>query len=289
MKENAALIKSVSGERIVDEIRKLFLAKNPSIGFDIMDATGLLQYVFPEVSATKGILQDKGHDVYRHTMIVVDAAAGDELIDHKGNIDLMFAALLHDVGKAKTARFVPDQKRIAFFGHQIVSKRIAMKRLAALKASTVGVNDENVATLILNHMFETKSFFSDKAIRRFVAKVGKDLIMKLVDLRVADNRGGKYPGGVGGVMKLKKRIIEELEKKPPFGAKDLAINGHDLMKVGVPPGPEMGAIIKAMIEIVLDNPALNTKEDLLEKAKEFTISKEKKTKKGKAPKEEKKQ
>ena len=263
MKDNAHLIKTVSSERIVEEIKKLFLAERPSVGFRIMDETGLLPLVFPELAATKGIQQDKGHDVFEHIMIVLDAAASDKIIDNRGNLELMFAALFHDVVKAKTARFVPEQKRIAFFGHQIVSKKMAVKKLEALKATTIGLDIGNVSKLIENHMFETKSFFSERAIRRFISKVGKDLILKLIDIRIADNRGGKYPGGVGGVLKLKKRIVDELEKKPPFGPKDLKVNGHDLMKVGFSAGTKMGGVIKQLVEIVLDHPELNTKEELL--------------------------
>jgi len=200
-------------------------------------------------------------------MIVLDAAASDSVIDNRGDLELMFAALLHDIGKAKTARYVPEQKRIAFFGHQIVSKRIALKRLAQLKATTTGINADNVAVLIENHMFETKSFFPDKAIRRFINKISKELIMKLVDLRIADNRGGKHPSSVGGILKLKKRIVEELERKPPFGPKDLAVSGHDLMELGMKAGPAMGSVIKQLVELVLDDPGLNTKEQLLAIAK----------------------
>lgn len=267
MEKYAELIKTVSGERIIEELRKLFLAKKPSLGFQLMDQVGMLKHLFPELAATKGISQDKGHDVFQHTMIVLDATASDEIIDNRGDLELMLAALFHDVGKAKTARYVPDQKRIAFFGHQIVSKRIAAKRLDQLKATIIGIDVNNVITLIENHMFETKSFYSERAIRRFIAKIGKDLILKLVDFRIADNRGGKYPSRVGGVLKLKKRIIEELDKKPPFGPKDLAINGHDLMDLGVKSGPMMGKIIKALVEIVLDNPLINNKKDLLVVAK----------------------
>lgn len=267
MQKRAGLITTVSDERIAEEVRKLFLARKPSVGFDLMKECGLLPLVFPEIAATVGIEQDKGHDVYRHTMIVLDAAAGDELIDNRGDLELMFAALLHDVGKAKTARFVPEQKRIAFFGHQIVSKRMAKKRLEKLKATTLGLDVGNVLNLIENHMFETKAFYSEKAIRRFIAKIGKEQILKLIDMRIADNRGGKYPGGVHGVLKLKKKIVEELGRKPPFGPKDLAVNGHDLMELGIKAGPKMGNVIKQLVDLVLDDPALNTKEQLLAVAK----------------------
>lgn len=267
MKEHSGLIATVSSERIIEEIKKLFLASKPSEGFKIMAESGLLEKIFPEVFALIGIMQDKGHDAYQHTMIVLDATASDKEVQNKGDIELMLAALFHDVGKARTARFVPTAGRVAFFGHQIVSKRLAAKWLNKMKATNIGIEPSNVLKLIENHMFETKSFFSDKAIRRFIAKVGKELILKLLDLRLADNRGGKYPGGIGGVIKLRKRIIEELERKPPFGPKDLAVNGHDLMQIGIPASRKMGEIIKQLVEIVLDEPELNVKEGLLEKAR----------------------
>lgn len=271
MRAHAPLIKTVSAERIVMEIVKLFLAQRPSIGFQIMDTTGLLELVFPELAATKGIAQEKkpNDDVFKHIMRSLDAAASDPEVESCGDPELMFAVLFHDVGKAKTARYIDEKKRIAFYGHQLVSKRIARKKLDELKCTTMGIDPQRVAKLIEHHMFETKSFFSDKAIRRFINKVGKDLIFKLIDLRIADNRGGKY-GGIGGVLKLKKRIIEELSRKPPFGPKDLAVNGHDLMTLGIPEGPGLGAIIKQLMEVVLDDPELNTKERLLEIARDLS-------------------
>lgn len=121
-------------------------------------------------------------------------------------------------------------------------------------------------------MFETKAFFSEKAIRRFIHKVGKDLIFPLIDLRIADNRGGKHPHAIKGVLRLKKKIIEELEKKPPFGPKDLAINGNDIKNLGIEEGPQIGIILNKIVEAVLDEPKLNTKEELLLLAKKLTNS-----------------
>jgi len=265
MKESASLIKTVSKERIAEELRKLFTAKRPSLGFEIMKETGTLKYVLPELNAVIGIVQEKqeNDDVFRHTMKVVDAAASDPAIQHKGDINLMWAALLHDIGKANTMRFDAGENRIVFFGHQIVSARMAAKILTRLKCTTTGVDIALVSKLIENHMFETKSFFSDKAIRRFISKVGKGDVLKLIDLRIADNRGGKNPDKIGGVLKLKKRIIEEINKKPPFGVNDLAIDGHDIMAMGVPEGPNVGKILKQLVEMVLDDPLLNTREQLI--------------------------
>lgn len=271
IKKNAHLIKTVSSERIAEELKKLLLASHPSRGFDLMHETGLLELIFPEISATRGIEQDKihGSDVYRHTMIVLDAARGDPLIHNAGDLELMLAALFHDTGKAKTKRYSKKEGRTVFYGHQIVSKKIAEKRLKSLCAATMGVNINNILKLIENHMFETKAYYSERAIRRFINKIGVDLIFKLLDLRIADNRGGKYPGGVKGVLNLKKRVIAEINKKPPFGPKDLAVNGHDIMALGIKEGPGVGKIIKQLIELVLDDPKLNTKEQLLAIARQI--------------------
>ncbi|MBT3182790.1 MAG: HD domain-containing protein [Deltaproteobacteria bacterium] len=271
MCDAAPLIKTVSGERIGMEILKMMTAEKPSVGFDLMNESGLLNHILPELSAIKNIEQDKqpGDDVYKHTMRVLDAARSDSHVEHCGDPELLFAALLHDTGKAKTARTHPEGDRTVFFGHQIVSARLARKWMNKMKLSSCGINTKNVVELIEHHMFETKAYFTDRAIRRFVAKIGKDLIYKLMDMRLSDNRGGKHPSGIKGVLRLRKRIRDELAKKPPFGPKDLAISGHDLMALGISEGPIMGIILKSLVETVLDDPALNEREKLLALAKEI--------------------
>lgn len=268
---HAALIRTVSAERIIEEIAKLFRAAKPSAGFYLMAETGLLPHLFPELEACRGVAQDKraGDDVFHHTMRVLDAARADPAVDHRGDLTLLFAALYHDVGKPHTCQFDPAVGRVTFYGHQLVSKRIARSRLRELKVSLLGVDAKKVCRLVEHHMFETKAFFTDKAIRRFVNKIGEDLIWWLLDLRLADNRGGKYPDGIKGVVRLKKRIAEELAKKPPFGPKDLVVTGHDLMAIGIPAGPQMGLLLKRLVDLCIDDPALNTKEALLALAQQM--------------------
>ncbi|MFH1654500.1 MAG: CCA tRNA nucleotidyltransferase [Pseudomonadota bacterium] len=268
IRSHAELINSVSSERIIAELTKLFRAKKPSIGIDAMYETGLLQIIFPEVAALKDIEQDKqpGEDVYDHTMRVLDAAANDDMVENRGNLNLLFAALLHDIGKKKTKRYDEQAKAIVFFGHQIVSARLAKRILQRLKATTCNVDIQLVCSIIENHMFETKSHFTDRAIRRFVSKVGQENIFLLLDFRLADNRGGKHPMSTRGVEKLRSRIREELAKKPPFGAKDLKINGHDLMKLNIQEGPIIGQIMNKLVEVVLDNPEMNEPDILIKEA-----------------------
>jgi putative nucleotidyltransferase with HDIG domain len=271
MRKAAPLIKSVSPERISEELKKLLTAEKPSAGFVWMQKIGLLGEVFPEVAENVGVEQgNKFHkdDVFLHTMRVLDASRKDPAIPTAGDLELMLAALFHDVGKARTKRFDKEKNRLTFYGHQLLSKRMARRRMAELRMTTMGIEPENVAHLVEHHMFQTKAYFSDRAIRRFINKIGPEHILKLVDLRLADNRGGKYPEGIKGVLRLRKKIAEEMEKKTPFGVRDLAIKGGDILALGVPEGPEVGKILKDLVEVVLDDPDKNTKESLIEIVKE---------------------
>lgn len=272
MKKNAELIRTVSPERVSEELRKLLMAEKPSEGFLLMRDTGLLKPVLPEVDENVGVKQGnkaQNDDVFLHTMKVLDASRLDNAIPLAGDLELMLAALFHDVGKARTQRFDPEKNRMTFYGHQILSRRMAKKRMNSLKMTTLGINPENVAHLVEHHMFQTKHHFNDRSIRRFINKVGPDHILKLVDLRIADNRGGKYPEGIKGVLRLRRKIQDELERKTPFGPKDLAIRGTDVMALGIPEGPEIGRILKELVDYVVDDPELNTQEALLDLAKKI--------------------
>jgi tRNA nucleotidyltransferase (CCA-adding enzyme) len=176
----------------------------------------------------------------------------------------MFASLFHDIGKPYTVGYNEKTQRTTFYGHQIVSTKLTRKWLKKYRANMLGINPDHVLSMVHNHMFETKSFYTERAIRRFIHKIGKELIFKLVDLRIADKKGGAYPNQLKGILRLKRKIQEELEKKPPFGAKDLALTGHDLMRLGYAEGPVLGQILRRMVEVVLDDPTKNTREFLIE-------------------------
>jgi len=266
MKAHAALIDTVSPERIIEEIGKLFRAEEPSQGFYLMRDTGLLRHVFPELEKTIGVAQPakKSGDVFEHTMKVLDASRTCADLDHVGDLEVMFASLFHDIGKPYTVGFNEQTQRTTFYGHQIVSTKLTRKWLKKYRANMLGINPDNVLSMVHHHMFETKSFYTERAIRRFIHKIGKDLIFKLVDLRIADKKGGAYPNQLKGILRLKRKIQEELEKKPPFGPKDLVMTGHDLMRLGYSEGPVLGQILRRMVEVVLDDPAKNTREFLIE-------------------------
>lgn len=265
IKTHAALIDTVARERIILEIKKLFMAEKPSKGFDLMRDTGLLRHVFPDVHNMIGVTQPKknNEDVYTHTMKVLDAARSATELEKQGDLEIMFSALFHDAGKPKTRRELEESERVTFFNHQHVSTGIAWRWLKEFKATTIGVNPKHICHLVKHHMFETKPFEgNEKALRRFISKVGPENIFDLIDLRLADKKGGKFPNKVFKMLQLREQIREELNKKPPFTAKDLALTGHDIMALGYQAGPVIGIIQKFLMQKVLDEPELNTKESL---------------------------
>lgn len=264
MSENAPLIRTVARERIIFEVKKLFEAPRPSIGFDLMRESGILQHVFPDVYTMIGVTQPKknNEDVYTHTMKVLDAARAAEELEKPGNLDIMFSALFHDAGKPKTRRESEEAHRVTFYNHQLISTGIARRWLRDYRATTVGVNPQHVCHLVKHHMFETTAFGDEKAVRRFINKVGKENIFDLLDLRLADKKGGLFPKKVFGILKLRETIREEINRKPPFAAKDLALNGFDIISLGYKAGPVIGKIQKFLMEKVLDDPSLNTQEKL---------------------------
>lgn len=265
MQKSAGLIRTVARERIVEEVRKLFLAARPSIGFDIMHETGMLPMIFPDVAAMKGVTQPQknNEDVYTHTMKVLDASRSAFEMEKPGNLEIMFSALFHDAGKPATRRQVDETGKVSFFNHQHVSTRIARQWLKYYKATTIGLDTQRVCHLVRHHMFETKPFQdNERAIRRFINKVGPDSIFDLLDLRLADKKGGRFPDKVYGIIKLREKIHEEINKQNAFCIRDLKLNGHEIMKLGYAPGPVIGEIQKFLLGQVLQHPELNTLEDL---------------------------
>ena len=258
MKYHAGLIKSVSPERIAEELNKmLVLAARPSEGFRLMQRSGLLREIMPELDLCVGIDQPgpyHAHDVFEHTLCVVDAAPP--------RLHLRLAALFHDIRKPQAKRPTPEG-RATFYGHEATGARAAADVLSRLRYSHDTIRD--VSTLVERHMFTTD--VTGKGLRRLVKKVGVDLIFELLDLRRADVVGQGMGGKTEDVDQFEAAIRAELAKKPPFGYSDLAIDGHDIMTLfGVAPGPVVGQILGHLLEKALDDPSINTRERLIEMA-----------------------
>jgi len=260
MKKHAGLMNTVSSERIAEELNKLLeLSDKPSDGFRLMQESGLLGHVIPELLNCVGVDQPGGfhkYDVFEHTLHVIDACPA--------NLRLRWAALFHDITKPQHRRLV--ENGATFYGHEVSSARTARSVLGRLKYSKDFARD--VATLVERHMFTTD--VTDKGLRRLVKRVGVDLIYELLDLRRADVTGQGMGGKTDDVDRFESDIRAELNKKPPFSISDLAIDGHTVMEVfGIEPGRKVGAVLDYLMERVLDDPELNTPDQLKALAEEY--------------------
>jgi putative nucleotidyltransferase with HDIG domain len=260
MKEAAHLIDTVSPERISEELNKMLLkADKPSIGFRYLLDIGILERIMPDLARCVDVEQPGGYhrwDVFDHTMVCVDKAPK--------KLNIRLACLFHDLGKPATREIVEDGA--TFYGHDRLSTRMAKNIMQKLKYS----NDliEQVKILVERHMFSDQA--GEKGVRRLIRAVGVDLIYDLLELRRADIIAQGMGQDPAEVDEFESKVTTEIEKKSPFGVKDLAINGSDLMEVfHLQEGPVIGRILNNLLEIVLDTPEFNTREKLLSEARDF--------------------
>ncbi|MDR2942674.1 MAG: HD domain-containing protein [Treponema sp.] len=261
---NGALCVSakVSQERVRDEIDKILASPVPSRAFLLMLKTGLLELFLKELSGCHGIEQKGFHsfDVLEHSLLACDYSA------EKGfSRELRLASLLHDIGKPSVRKL--DEKGIwTFYRHEEKSAEMAQNILVRLRYPNAVT--ESVCHLIKEHMFHYTSDWSDAAVRRFIARVGEANLHDLYRLRYADAFAFAGKEADSSLLAdLSDRVDKVLANGRAFTVKDLAVSGKDLMTAGIEGGKIMGIILKKLLETVLDDPEQNTREKLLEIAK----------------------
>jgi len=256
IRANAALAADLSGERIQQELVKILLDARPSVGLRLLSDLELLAVVCPELEVCKTVPQDKAvaQDVFEHSLVTVDATPQD--------LVLRLAGLFHDVGKPAT---LEDGH---FHQHEFVGEHLARQVLRRWRFPKETVSA--VAHLIRHHMFWYQEEWTPSAVRRFIRTVGLENIPALFALRRADNAGsGARSPRMYALEALWQRVEEELQRTTAVSPRDLAIDGHDIMReLGLKPGPEVGRIIRELFERVLDDPDLNAREPLLALARE---------------------
>ena len=259
--------KSVSLERFRDELLKLIQAEKPSDGLKIMERTGILHIFMPEFDACRGCIQQdfRGFhefDVLDHLFYACDGAP-------KEKINVRMAALLHDIGKPAAKKIVktPEGETNTFYRHEQYSAEIARKMLFRLKFSNAEI--DNICHLIENHMFNYEPTWKDSAVRRFLVKVKAENV--LADIYGMHNSPVRLHDSPTAALLLefKERIEKEEQKKSALSLKSLAVNGKNLMEIGIPRGKELGAILNELFETVLEDPSQNKKETLLNIAKKI--------------------
>lgn len=259
--------RKVAHERVRDEWLKAMKARAPSLAFEVMRRTGILEVTCPELLRGVGMQQNRWHafDVWRHGMECMDACGADPI--------LRIAALLHDVGKPATRQWSDKTKDYTFYDHDRVGAEIAGPIAERLRFS----NDERarIVSLVRNHLFHYSDEWTDAAVRRWIRRVGVDRVEDLYLLNEADVRakGRDFQGDLAALATLKAHVARVLAAGTALSTRDLAVSGHDVMKeLGLAPGPVIGQILDALLEAVLTDPAANEREALLARAREYVLA-----------------
>ena len=258
--EESGLLKNIAKERIRDEFVKIIMSPEPVHGIKSCQKFGILKFIIPELEKMIGVDQGGAHiyDVWEHSLRALQHAA-----DKNFSLEVRLAALLHDIGKPKSKR--PGENKPTFYGHEVIGARMTEKILQDLRFPTKVI--EKVTKYVRTHMFFADTeLISLSAVRRIVARVGKDNVWDLMDLRACDRIGMGRPKEDPYRLRKYHAMIDEATRDP-ISVGMLNIDGKKIMEVTKEiPGPKIGFVLHALLEEVLDDPKLNTSEYLNERA-----------------------
>ncbi len=263
---SAAFVKTVSPERIAEELTKLLVkSEKPSQGIRLLLRTGLLPLVIPGVEHGAGVEQNTFHryDVLDHCLAALDTSRPD--------LVARWVTLLHDVGKPATRSAEKARNGYTFYNHDRIGAEMSARILSDLRYT----NDliERVSRLVGNHMYVADPTLSDATLKRFINRIGVDYLEDQFHLRLCDRVGS----GLGRTETAKdnadfeRRVFEILASKPALDRTDLVVDGHDVMQamaaaLSMPArsvaGPRVGKVLSILLDRVIDDPDLNVRDRL---------------------------
>src|SRR6266480_188411 len=257
----AVSINEISAERIREELVRIFLSPNRTRGWDLLDASGLMRAILPEIEAMKGCKQPEQFrpegDVFEHTRLML------QLLPAKVSVPLVFAVLLHDVAKPSTAT-VDETGRIRFSGHDRLGAEMTEEIMRRLRFS--GAEIDATVEMVRQHMvFKDVPKMREAKLKRFMARptFGAELELHRVDCEGSHRMLDNYEF----LLRKREEFANEPIIPPPL------VRGDDLIALGLKPGPKFGEILEAVETRQLEG-ALKTREEALDWVKrEYSLSK----------------
>ncbi|MBI3627429.1 MAG: CCA tRNA nucleotidyltransferase [Candidatus Sungbacteria bacterium] len=266
IKEHAGWLRAIAKERIRDELLKMFASPNSAQGIQALHDLGLLSTIMPELEEGLGVGQNKHHvyTVWEHNVFALQWADKE-----KYSVPVKISALLHDVAKPRCKRGEgPDS---TFYQHDVVGAKMATNMLETLHFPREEII--TIAKLIRWHLFkyDPDEGITDSAIRRLIRNVGAENIADLVLLRICDRMGSGVPKAVPYRLRhFKFRVEKILREEEAPSPKMLKVNGEDVMEIlGIEPGPQVGFMLAALLEEVIDDPTKNSKDILVSRVREL--------------------
>ena len=255
---NAERIKIISQERITDELNKIILSRVPSLGFKLLEESGLLKIIFPEMVKLKGVeeVEGKGHkDNFYHTLQVLDNAS-----KYSNDLWLRWAAILHDIAKPPTKKFVPGEGW-TFHGHEVLGSKWVPGIFRRLKLP-MGNEMKTVQKMVFLHMRPialTKEEISDSALRRLLFEAGEDLerLLSLCEADITSKNREKVKRYLARFEVVREKL-KEVEEKDQVRSFQPPVSGELIMETfGIKPSREIGIIKEEIKEAILEGKIRN--------------------------------